>query len=210
MLDVCLGRGVMYAVVRGTSFQSQPARLWRSLFVGLTPNFESSRTSFYFFNGIYILFIFSLLLFFIYFYLEANYNIVVVFALHWPESAMELHVLPIPIPPLPLPAPSHPSRSSQCTSPEHLSHASNLGWWSVSPLIVYLSQCCSLRTSYPRLLPQSPKVCSVHLCLFFCFAYRVIVTIFLNSIYMRWYTVLVFIFLAYFTLYNGLQFHPSH
>ena len=43
-----------------------------------------------------------------------------------------------------------------------------------------------------------------------CFAYRVIVTIFLNSIYMCQDTVLVFIFLAYFTLYNGLQFHPSH
>ena len=40
--------------------------------------------------------------------------------------------------------------------------------------------CCSLETSYPRLLPQSPEVCSVHLCLFFCFAYRVIITIFLN------------------------------
>ena len=66
-----------------------------------------------------------------------------------------------------------------------LSHASNLGWWSVSPLIVYLFQCCSLRTSHPRLLPQSPKVCSVHLCLFFCFAYRVIITIFLNSICMH-------------------------
>ena len=26
--------------------------------------------------------------------------------------------------------------------------------------------CCSLETSHPRLLPQSPKVCSVHLCLF--------------------------------------------
>ena len=38
---------------------------------------------------------------------------------------------------------------------------------------------------HPRLLPQSPKVCFIHLCLFFCFAYRVIVTIFLNSIYMR-------------------------
>ena len=50
-----------------------------------------------------------------------------------------------------------PSRSSQCTSPEHLSHASNLGWWSVSPLIVYLFQCYSLRTSHPRLLPQIPK-----------------------------------------------------
>ena len=41
-------------------------------------------------------------------------------------------------------------------------------------------QCYSLETSHPRLLPQSPKVCSIHLCLFFCFAYRVIVTIFLN------------------------------
>ena len=111
-------------------------------------------------------------------------------------------------PPLPPPSPSHPSGSSQCTSPEHLSHASSLGWWSVSPLIVGLFQCYSLRTSH--LLPQSPKVCSVHLCLFFYFACRVIVTIFLNSIYMRWYTVLVFVFLAYFTVYNGLQFHPSH
>ena len=60
--------------------------------------------------------------------------------------------------PLPPPSPSQPSRSSQCTSPEHLSH---LGWWSVSPLIVYLFQCCSLRTSHPRLLPQSPNVSSV-------------------------------------------------
>ena len=77
-------------------------------------------------------------------------------------------------------------------------------------LIIYMFQCCSLETSHPRLLPQSPKVCSVHLCLFFCFAYRVIITIFLNSIYMCQYTVLVFIFLAYFTLYNGLLFHPSH
>ena len=104
----------------------------------------------------------------------------------------------------------HPSGSSHCTRPKHLSHASNLGWWSVSPLIVYLLQCYSLRRSHPHLLPKSPKVCSVHLCLFFCFAHRVILTIFLNSIYMHQYTVLVFIFLACFTLYNGLQFHPPH
>ena len=73
--------------------------------------------------------------------------------------------------PLPPPSPSHPSGSSQCTSPEHLSHASNLGWRFVSPLIVYLFQWYSLKTSHPRLHPQSPKVCYVHLCLFFCFAY---------------------------------------
>ena len=66
--------------------------------------------------------------------------------------------VPHPDPPLPTPSPSHPSGSSQCTSPEHLSHASNLGWWSVSPLIVYLVQCYFLRTSHPRLLPQSLKV----------------------------------------------------
>ena len=80
--------------------------------------------------------------------------------------------------PLPPPSPSHPSGSSQCTSPEHLSHASNLGWWSVSHLIIYMFQCCTLKTSHPRFLPQSPKVCSVHLCLFFCLAYRVIINIF--------------------------------
>ena len=87
--------------------------------------------------------------------------------------------------PFPPPSPSHPSGSSQCTSPEHLSHASNLGRWSVSHLIVYLFQCYSLRTSHPCLLTQSPKVCSICLCFFFCLAYRVIITIFLNSICMR-------------------------
>ena len=51
-----------------------------------------------------------------------------VFAIHWHESATDLHVFPILNPPLTsLPIP-HPSGSSQCTSPEHLSHASNLDW----------------------------------------------------------------------------------
>ena len=34
--------------------------------------------------------------------------------------------------PLPPPTPPNPTGSSQCTKSEHLSHASNLGWWSVS------------------------------------------------------------------------------
>ena len=41
--------------------------------------------------------------------------------------------VPHPNPPLPPPSPPAPSRFSQCTRSEHLSHASNLGWWSVSP-----------------------------------------------------------------------------
>ena len=44
----------------------------------------------------------------------------------------------------------------------------NLDWWSISYMIIYMFQCHSLRSFHPRLLPQSPKVCSIHLCLFFC------------------------------------------
>ena len=111
--------------------------------------------------------------------------------------------------PLPPPSPPDPSGSSQCTRPEHLSHASNLGWWSVSPLTIYMFRCCSLETSHPRLLPQSPKVCSVHLCLFFCFAYRVIITIVINPIYMLVCCNVLYLS-GFLTLYNGFQFHPSH
>ena len=40
--------------------------------------------------------------------------------------------------------------------------------------------------NHPTLaLSQSPKDCSIHLCIFCCLAYRVIATIFLNSTYMR-------------------------
>ena len=35
--------------------------------------------------------------------------------------------------PLPPPSPPIPSKFSQCTRSKRLSHASNLGWWSVSP-----------------------------------------------------------------------------
>ena len=91
----------------------------------------------------------------------------------------------VPHPDPPSHLPSHPSGSSQCTSPEHLSHASNLGWRSVSHLIIYMFHCYSLRSSHPHHLPWSPKDFSIDLCLFFCLACKVIVTIFINSIYMH-------------------------
>ena len=56
-------------------------------------------------------------------------------------------------------------------------------------MIIYIFQCQSPKSPPLGPLPQSPKVCSIHLCLFCCLAYRVIVTIFLNSIYMHYYTV---------------------
>ena len=68
--------------------------------------------------------------------------------------------------------------------PSILYPVSNLDWRFVSCMIVYMFQCHSPKSSHPLPLPQSPKVCSIHLCLFCCLAYRVIITIFLNSIYM--------------------------
>ena len=107
------------------------------------------------------------------------------------------------LPPCTIPqgSPSAPALST-------LSHASALDWWSISHMVMYMFQCNSLKSSHPHLVSQSPKVCSLHLCLFCCLAYRVIVTIFLNSISIYQYLLLVFFFLAYFTLYISLQFHP--
>ena len=107
---------------------------------------------------------------------------------------------------------NHPSPQG-CPSAPALSalfHASNLDCSCLSHMVISMLQCYSLKSSHPRLLPRSPKVCSLHLCLFCFLAYRVVVTIFLNSIYMCYYNVLGFFFLAFFTLYNRLQFHPPH
>ena len=83
-----------------------------------------------------------------------------------------------PPPTIPLGHPSAPAPSIQYC-------ASNLDWRFVSHMIIYMFQCHSPKSSHPRRLPQSPKDCSIHQCLFCCLAYRVIITIFLNSIYMR-------------------------
>ena len=78
---------------------------------------------------------------------------------------------------IPLGRPSAPAPSIQY-------RASNLDWQLVPSMILYVFQCHSPKSSHPLPLPQSPKDCCIHKCLFCCLVYRVIVTIFLNSIYM--------------------------
>ena len=105
------------------------------------------------------------------------------FAIHRHESTTGVHVFPIlNPPPTSLPVPSlwvilvhHPQASC-------IMHRT---WTVDSFLILYTFQCHSPKLSHSGPLPQSPKDCSVHLCLFCCLAYRVIITIFLNPIYMR-------------------------
>ena len=131
------------------------------------------------------------------------------FAIHQHESATGVHVFPIlNPPPTSLPIPS--LWVIPAPAPSILYHASNLHWWFISHKIIYIVQCHSHKSSHPHPLPQSPKDCSIQLCLFCFLTYRFIFTIFLNSIYMHSCTVLVFFFLVYFTLYNRLQFHPTH
>ena len=86
---------------------------------------------------------------------------------------------------LPPPSPYHPSGSPQCTSPKHPGSCIKPGLATRSIYdIIHISMPFS-QTSHPLPLPQSPKDCSIHQGLFCCLVYRLIVTIFLNSIYMH-------------------------
>ena len=83
----------------------------------------------------------------------------------------------------------------------------NIDWCFVSYRIVYMFQCHSPKSSHPLPLPQSPKVHSTHLCLLLSCIQGHHYHLSKFHIYV---SVLVFFFLAYFTLYNRLQFHPPH
>ena len=112
---------------------------------------------------------------------------------------------PSHLPPHPIPQ-GHPSAPALST----MSHASNLDWRSISHMVLYIFQCYSLRSSHPCLLPQSPKVCSLHLCLFCCLTYRVIVTVFLIPYICV--SILYWCFSFWFISLCkiGSKFHPPH
>ena len=97
---------------------------------------------------------------------------------------MGVHVFPILNPSSNLPPYTIPLGHPSAPAPSILYPASNLDWQFISYMILYMFQCHS-PNHRPLPLPQSPKDCSIYLWLFYCLTYRVIVTIFLNSIYMH-------------------------
>ena len=133
---------------------------------------------------IFIFNFFVLLFIYLFYFIFKLYNIVLVLPyikMNPPRDTCVPHPEPSSLLPphnIPLGHPSAPAPSIQY-------RASNLDWQLVSYMILYIFQCHSPKSSHLLPLPQSPKDCSIHQCLFCCLAHRVIVTIFLNSIYMR-------------------------
>ena len=121
---------------------------------------------------------------FLFIYLFLLYNIVLVLPyinMHLPR----VYMCSSSWTPLPPPSPYHHSGSSQCTSPK-------LPVSCIEPglAIRFLYDIIYVLMPFSKIIPplplsQSPKDCSIYLCLFCCFTYRVVVTIFLNSIYMH-------------------------
>ena len=106
-----------------------------------------------------------------------------VFAIHWHESAMSVHVFPILNPPptsLPIPSlwviPLHqPLALVSC-----IQHGL---------AICFTYDNIHVSMLFSQIIPPLPSTESkslLYICLFCCLTYRVIVTIFLNSVYMRY------------------------
>ena len=79
---------------------------------------------------------------------------------------MGVHVSPLPITPCHLPPHPIPLGCLSVPALSTLFHALNLDWSSILYMVIYIFQFYFLQSSHPHLLPQSPKVCSIHLCLF--------------------------------------------
>ena len=70
-----------------------------------------------------------------------------------------------------------------------------------TPSSVYICQSLSPNSFRPQLCVHTFVL---YVCFYFCFAVKSICIIFLDSTRKRYYTILVFLFLAYFTLYDNL------
>ena len=127
---------------------------------------------------------------FIYFHwrlITLQYCGVVGIAIHQHESASGVNrtrLSPHPEPPTHVPPHPIPLGCPKAPALSALLHALNLHWSPVLHMVIYMFQYTyCLKLPHPCLLPHVQKSVS-YICLFCCLAYRVVITVFLNSIYM--------------------------
>ena len=118
----------------------------------------------------FLIFFLRFKMFYFYFFLILKSLILTCVPKHEPPSHLPLHNISLGHPHAPAPSMLYP--------------ASDMDWRFNSSMIVYMLECHSPKSSHPLPLPLSPKVRYTHLCLFSCLAYRVVIAIFLTSIYM--------------------------
>ena len=119
--------------------------------------------------------------------MEANYFTILYWFCH---TSTWIHHrctrVPHPEPPSHLPSRTIPLSHPSAPAPSILYPALNLDWRFISYMILYMFQCHSPKSS-PLPLPQSPKDCSKHLCLFCCLTYySAIKKNTFESVLMRW------------------------
>ena len=131
---------------------------------------SSDRKSALFFFNFYFYFILLYNTVLVLPYIDMNQLRVYMSSQSWTPSHLPPHIISLDHPCAPAPSILYP--------------VSNIDWRFISYLIVYMFQCHSPKSSHLLPLPLSPKDCSIHLHLFCCLTYRIIITIFLNSICM--------------------------
>ena len=100
------------------------------------------------------------------------------------HSCMDIScLLPLDSPSHPRPPTSHSSRSSQSTRLGFLCYTTAFHQLSLLHMAACTCQCYFPNSSHPLLPPPCPQVRSLHLCLHFFLASRLISTIFLDSMH---------------------------
>ena len=120
------------------------------------------------------LFIYLFIYFYFNFYFILLYNAVLVLP-YIDMNSPRVYMSSQSWTPLPSPTQYHLSRYPRAPAPSILYPVSNIDWWFISYMIVYMFQCHSPKSSHPLPLPQSPKV------LYMEFRKMVIITLYVRQ-----------------------------
>ena len=133
------------------------------------------------------------------------YNVVLLATVQQSQSAICIHISPF----LGI---SIPFRSPHSTEQSSLSYTVGFQQLPILDIVSILYICQSQSPNSPDLTPPFPlgiHTSVLYVCVFISvLQIRSSIPFFLDSTYMHQYTIFLFLFLTYFTLYDSLQVHP--